>query len=102
MSEEEEEITCPHCNHKWPPRVPKPLYCPMCKRPLQKVSSKKQVKVPTSVEQTQSRLVHCSAPNCTTLAMWENPDGEPLCLAHYIDYLHTCRQVTPQEVFAQT
>ena len=101
MSEQPvEELICKHCGNKWTPRVPEPKFCPMCKRPLREVSSKKQVTTPKQVTQTQSRLVHCSAPNCTTLAMWENLDKEPLCLAHYIDYLHTCRQVTPEEIFA--
>jgi len=102
MTEEikpQNEITCPHCGHKWEPRVEDPKYCPMCKRPLKKVSSKTQVIIQKTIEQKQMAIVRCeNYPDCPHVAVFEGPDGKAYCVECYREYLATFRQPTEEEL----
>ena len=98
-----EEIECPHCHYRWTPRTTEPKYCPMCKRPLQPVTSRKQTQILTTENQRAERLVHCKFEGCLNLAMFESPLGEgSTCLSHTIEELQTMRQITEEDIYNQT
>ena len=95
-------MECSHCGYVWEPRVPDPKSCPMCKRPLQNVSSRKIVHVEEQVTQTRAKLIRCN--KCDRLAMYvtpllDNPKNS-YCLEHHIEWHRTQRQITEEEVLS--
>jgi len=93
-------MQCQHCNYEWQPRKASPIFCPLCKRPLSPVSSRRRLEEPKAIKQTPQRLVRCSL--CEKLAMYlvPLPDNakNAFCLEHYLDHVRSQRQVTEQEV----
>lgn len=99
-------ITCPHCGSQWKPRVPRPKFCPFCRRPMQKVSSRRHIEVvkPVSaIRHSEKSLIWCenhqdAATTGERLAMFEY-EGHGYCLECMKSVLTSLKQITLADVF---
>jgi len=93
-------LKCEHCNYSWQPRTESPKFCPVCKRPLFNVTSRRQVREAKIINplREDGAIILCSTEGCIHPAMFKY-GKEVFCKEHYLEIIRNMRQIEKEELY---